>query len=477
MEPTITDESVVNRGAQSRRLRYEEPPESGIQNMTLSPARKTAVDILQRVETDKSYAANLLASEMADRLSPVDRRLTYELVLGVLRWQSQLDYLIEQLSGRSVKKLDLAVLLALRIGLYQIRFLSRIPDSASVNESVELVKRSRYKSAAGFVNALLRKSIKDSDDILARLDSDSPDDISIKFSHPRWLIERWTGQSGLAATKELAAANNQPPPVTFRLNQFKSSIEKATQLLAESGIEFVASDLCPGAFRTTHGAAGSLKELADSGVIYFQDEGSQLVASLVNAQPGESILDLCAAPGSKTTALSASMNNGGRIIACDLHSHRLSLLKRTCGVLGVSNINPVVVDAAHRLPFTDEIKFDRVLVDAPCSGTGTLRHNPEIKWRLMPEQMPELGILQSQILSNAAEHVKPGGRLVYSTCSLEREENEDVVTQFLQNHKEFELQQPENLNQTVLTKQGFIRTYPNRHSCDGFFAAVLKKPA
>jgi 16S rRNA (cytosine967-C5)-methyltransferase len=337
------------------------------------------------------------------------------------------------------------------------------------------VKRSGFKSAAGFVNALLRKAIKDSDTILAGLDSDSSNHIAAKFSHPGWLIDKWIKQFGVEATKDLALANNQSPPTTFRFNHLKFDIEETQRRIAERGVEFAHGNLSPGAFRISQGSVGDLKNLADEGAIYFQDEASQLVASLVAAKPGERILDLCAAPGSKTTLLAANMKNEGHIIAGDLYGHRLAILKRTCAILGVRNVVPVALDAGHELPFADEVKFDRVLVDAPCSGTGTLRHNPEIKWRLTADQISDLSRLQAQILEIAAGRVRSGGRLVYSTCSMEREEDDDVAKQFLEKYPEFEPETPDNLNRTVITTEGFIRTLPNQQGCDGFFAAILRK--
>jgi len=437
----------------------------------ISPARITAFNILQRVEAEKSYAANLLAAN-DNQLSAADRRLSYELVLGVLRWQLQLDYLVEKLGNRALQKLDTGVLIALRLGLYQLRFLSRIPSSAAVNESVELIKRSRYKSAAGFVNAVLRRAIKDADGILSGEGSNKKPPSSVLLSHPDWLLEKWSKQFGTEQTQKLAVANNQTPATAFRFNPLKADIDQTMKQITSRGLELTRGKLASTAYYIAKASAAELNDLAESGVIYFQEEASQLVADLVSVNPGQKILDLCAAPGSKTTQIAADMNNQGLLIAADLHPQRLRTLMKVSKTLAVKIVRPIALNAGYDLPIVNDVTFDAVLVDAPCSGTGTLRHNPEIKWRLRRDQIEELGNLQSRILNNASKYVKVDGRLVYSTCSLEREEDENVVLDFLKSHPDFELLRLKNV---VITEEGFVRTFPHLHGTDGFFAAVLRK--
>jgi len=221
-------------------------------------------------------------------------------------------------------------------------------------------------------------------------------------------------------------------------------------------------------------ASGRLTRELEQGSIYFQDEASQLVSLIVDPQPGELILDLCAAPGSKTGHLAALANDRAMIVACDLHPHRVAVLQDTCRRLRVTSVDAVACDATLDLPFSSNSQFDRVLVDAPCSGTGTLRQNPEIKWRLKPEAIERLVGVQSSLLEKAATALKPGGTAVYSTCSLEREEDEGVITEFLERHKEFELVTP-SVAPDLLTSEGFVRTFPHRHGCDGFFVALMRK--
>jgi 16S rRNA (cytosine967-C5)-methyltransferase len=328
------------------------------------------------------YAADLLFALSTD-LESRDAGLASEVALGVLRFQSQLDFLIEHYSGRSAARLDPEVRIALRMGIYQLRYLERVPAHAAIHESVELIKRARKRSAAGFANAVLRKVDREPVAWPSR---------EIELAHPGWMLERWDQQFGPDVATAIALKNLERPE-TYR--------------------------------------RGSR----------IQDIGSQSIVPLLDLAPGQTFLDLCAAPGNKTAQ---ALEAGVRPVACDIHWSRLAPMKS----LG---IDLVVLDASQPLPFRR--RFDRILVDAPCTGTGTLAHNPEIKWRLRPAAIEELQQIQKRILRQAIEALAPGGLLVYSTCSLEREENEDVV---------------EGLDVQI------IRRIPGRDEGDGFFAAVLK---
>jgi 16S rRNA (cytosine967-C5)-methyltransferase len=418
-----------------------------------------------------------LAALPEDRLSREDRSLTQELVLGVLRWQRTLDYFIERYSGRAPSGMDAAVRIALRIGLYQLRYLSRIPSHAAVNESVNLVKTGGAKSAAGLVNAVLRKA--------ARQLSDQPDDqaddgiddpgerAAIELSHPRWMIERWRTSLGESEAHALALANNAPPPVAFRVNTLRASDAEALDFLKAAGVNVRPSPIVPGGYVVEGGAAPAIADAVRRGMIYLQDQASQLVSLLLEPRAGDRILDQCAAPGSKTSHIANLTGNGAWIVAGDIHPHRIATLAAICKSLGVECVDLLVMDAAaSELPFT--AAFDRVLVDAPCTGTGTLRENPEIKWRLAPDDVTRLAKIQVRLLENASRVVAEGGRLVYSTCSIEREEGEDVVRQFLQTCPGFRLVQPK-VDSSLVTADGFVRTYPHAHLTAGFFAAVLER--
>jgi 16S rRNA (cytosine967-C5)-methyltransferase len=440
---------------------------------SISPARRAAFEILHRVETQDAYASALIAALPEQKLSREDRALTQEIVLGVLRWRKSLDYFIERFSSRRINRLDLPVLLALRIGLYQLRFLTRIPNSAAVNESVNLVKAHGTASAAGFVNAVLRKGAQHLDFAVEEIE-DRSERASIELSHPRWMLKRWETLWGEEESRELALANNDAPGQTFRINTLRITAEELLRRIEELGVIVKPSTYVPGALTLQGGPVAALVEAAEDGLVYFQDEASMLVTLLLEPKPGDRILDLCAAPGSKTSHIAAVTQNESLIVAGDLHVHRLFTLIETCLRLGATCVQPLALDGTGRLPFVEsKCRFDRILVDAPCSGTGTLRRHPEIKWRLQEADLARLAELQTALLANAAPLLEARGRLVYSTCSLEPEENEEIINRFLDSHQEFRV-----TRRSVyldLAAGEFIRTFPHRHGMDGFFAAALER--
>ena len=424
----------------------------------VAPARRAAFDILRRVH-DGAFSSVLLASEEPN-LKPSDRALTHELVLGVLRWQSWLDKIIEHFSKRRVESLDLPVRIALRLALYQLRFLTRIPAAAAVNESVNLVRAAKLSSAAAFVNAVLRRAIRESDYDPASGTDDPLEKLAIETSHPVWLIDRWAKAFGLAEAESFARANNEIPPTSFRVVHNRAIEDEIIKQLTDAGASLERSTVALNAFRIS-GATAALRELAANGQIYLQDEASQLVAQMLDARPGERILDLCAAPGGKTTLIADRTGDNAMIIAADRSASRLNTITTTAALHQLNSINTALLDAGDTLPFEPE-SFDRILVDAPCSGTGTLRRNPEIRWRLASEDIPNFAADQKQFLHNAAGALKPAGRLVYSTCSVEREENEEVIADFLSTDPHFTLEKT-------------LRTWPHREGSDGFFIAVLER--
>ena len=377
----------------------------------MTPPREIAFRTLERAWRG-AYAADLLHASLAG-LDPRDAALAEEIVFGVLRFQAQLDYLIRHYSGRTAK-LDPEVAIALRMGIYQLRYLERIPRHAAVSESVELVKRARKTSAAGFVNAVLRK---------VNREAVVWPDRAVALSHPAWMLERWEFQYGAAAAEAIALANLRQPERYIRVPPGHDAPDGAEPCAEVPGCYRVPASPTRGGFR-------------------IQDIGSQTIVPLLGLEAGQTFLDLCAAPGNKTAqALELPL----RAIASDIHGARLAALS------GLP-VDRVVLDGARPLPFAR--RFDRILVDAPCSGTGTLARNPEIKWRLRPEDLLEVQTLQARLLANALGALAPGGRLVYSTCSLEREENEEVVAPY-----------------RVLEMRHRL---PGRDAGDGFFAAVLE---
>ena len=463
-----------------------------------SPARTAAFDILLRVERESSYASELLHSAAYESLSTADHALATELVMGVLRWRSILDDEIAQTSSQAISRLDLEVLAALRLALYQLRRLDRVPPRAAIHESVELVKRARKHSAAPFVNAVLRKLAASSPPAYGSTsleETASAESLARAFAHPAWLVERWVREYGLAAARQICQYDQSVPETAIRLRDPAAETE-----LRVEGIELAPGALLASARRVEAANITNTRALR-SGSAVIQDEASQLVAALVGR--GSRILDCCAAPGGKTLAM-ADGNPEAKITAVDLHPHRARLLQKLLRAketpsgsarnnvlenarthVGNNKIDVLTADL-RSLPLRGQ--FDRVLADVPCSGTGTLARNPEIKWRLQPSDLKDLRVRQLAILRSALTQVAPGGRLVYSTCSLEKEENEDVVDEALQENSAFrlldvrtELDRLKSDGKLIwpdlasLTRGPFLRTLPGIHPCDGFFAAILQK--
>ena len=474
--------------------------------MSISPARTAAFDIMLRIDQQDAYATELLHSSPYAKLSPADHGLATELVMGVLRWQSALDTEIGRFSDKSVSKLDIEVLTALRLAAYQLMFLDRIPGRAAVHESVELVKRARKGSAAPFANAVLRKLAGST--IAAKADTDlalnaalkrcstqnpaqdatpHPDydpkiraagngsavELSQKLAHPLWLVQRWVQQFGLERAWQICLQDQLGSTAKIRFSDAGMEAE-----LRRDGIDLAPGQLLASARRVRTGNVSRTRAFAE-GRVAIQDEASQLVALLVGK--GSRILDCCAAPGGKTRVL-AERNPEASIVALELHAHRARLLRKLVPATNVEVINADVLD------FAASATFDRVLADVPCSGTGTLAHNPEIKWRLKPQDLADLQARQLAILRAAMQCVAPGGRLVYSTCSLEPEENEEVVERALSGEPAFsllacrlELEQLQAKGELVwkdvdsLLSGRFLRSIPGVHPCDGFFVAILQR--
>lgn len=425
--------------------------------MKAAPARKAAFDILRRIALEKAFSSVLLPL-YEEKLSPPDRGLCHELVLGCLRRQIYLDRMIDHFAGG--KKIDTEVRIALRLGVYQLYFLERVPHYSALNESVELVKLARKTSAAGFVNAILRRASRERPDLKFQ---DDLDRLSVETSHPAWLLEKWSRQFGWDECERLARANNESPPLAFRILEATSEVEP---ILARSAVSENVSD----AFVFT-GNGSNLSPFARRNVIYLQDEASQMAARAVQVPFGGWFLDVCAAPGGKT-GLVSRIHPQAAVIAGDLHSKRVAFLRDNCHSQGVK-VGIAQYDAERALPFTDE-SFDAVLVDAPCSGTGTIRANPETRYHLDPADLENLKKKQLAILTNASKLVKRGGTLVYSTCSLEPEENEEVCGEFAAHQRAFEMIPPV-VPERFLTEQGFARTWPHRDGMDGFFIASFRR--
>lgn len=445
--------------------------------MKISPARTGAFDILARIEGENAFSSILLPQVTA-RLSDADRSLCYELVLGSLRRQIYLDAVISRFSGD--KKLDPEVRTALRLGLFQIIFLDRVPAHAAINESVNLVLRSRKRSARGFVNAILRKA---STGVPELKFEDPVGEICVMTSHPRWLVSKWVADFGFEAASAICNANNKPVSPAFRLtsryfNEFgrsKATIEKICNDLRLNIGSIRESGLVADCYFADEDRI-QLRHAAEKGYVYFQDAGSQLVANSVQLRSGESFLDICASPGGKVTKIVAEAEISRSIfVAADLSTSRVSNLKANCMNQGLESVNVLQLDATRELPFSGG-SFDAVLVDAPCTGTGTIRHNPEIRYRVNSEDIHAKQEKQRRILENASKAMKVGGSLMYVTCSLEREENEGVVSSFLTGNRTFALRKPSAPGRFI-QESGYLRTFPSDFEGDGFFMATFIRNA
>lgn len=455
--------------------------------MTVSISRKIAYEILRRVESEGAYASDLLHADLGPKTKPEDAALATEIVMGVLRWRRQLDLLIENYTKKPIGRLDLAVVIALRMGIYQLRFLNRVPARAAVNESVEIVKSAKKASAATLVNAVLRRAAEEARKPAEQLLPPTPsraENLAILHSHPTWMVERWMARLGEPQTIALLVANNRTPRLSCALHAI-STLDAVTQELRAAGLRVLPGEILKSAFAVS-GGSPARTEAFRAGKISIQDEASQIVPLLVEVQGGERVLDLCAAPGGKTAPLVRGAAAKGMVVASERHAHRLRAMREQFKRLGLNQVRLVELDAEKALPFG--IQFDRILVDAPCSGTGTLARHPEIRWRLRLDQLKEFHHLQASLLENAIDALAPGGRLVYSTCSVEPEENEEVVQEVLKKRSDASLAGselgPDSLRHKLaegidatsfFDKEGFFRTSPSEHSADGFFAAVIVK--
>jgi 16S rRNA (cytosine967-C5)-methyltransferase len=459
----------------------------------ISPARLAAYHALRLVNAGRGDLPAALARSRVQLEDERDRALLVELTTGTLRWQGQLDYVIEQYAKRPLDRLDAEVIDILRLGLYQILHLDRVPLSAAVNEAVALARRAGKSSAAGFVNAVLRTASRHRHSIplplpppesagsalAGELREAALDYLSSALSHPRWLAARWLDRYGYTGAEEWERFNNTTAALTLRVNRLKTSPEHLVDALRSEGVELAPARYAPDGFVVRRGNPLS-SPLAGAGWFFVQDEASQLVALLAAARPGERVLDTCAAPGGKATAMAASMRDEGLLVAADARGRRVALLRQTVAASGARCVRIVQADLRKPPPFRPT--FDLVLVDAPCSGLGTVRRDPEVRWRRREADLPVLAASQREMLVNASEAVREGGRLVYATCSSEPEENDEVVEAFLKARGSFRRTDPRDQNRllapglaAVLDDKGYLRTMPAVHRLDAFFGAVLQR--
>jgi 16S rRNA (cytosine967-C5)-methyltransferase len=455
----------------------EAPKQDGEQaekQMLYAGPRGTAVKILNRVERTDSYLDKLLDVELKlKELSDLDKSLLAEIVHGVMRWQGRLDWVLNGFTHGNFSKSEVNVRNALRVALYQILFLTQVPHYAAVNEAVEFIKRIRGERFSGFVNAVLRNIIRTLDGIhYPNPEEDLSQYLAVYYSHPVWMVKRWLARFGKEELEKMLIANNEMPGLTLRINKLKISSPEFLALLEKQNVQFQGSTFIDHFLKVKSLSGISQMNIFQQGYFTVQDESAALPVLLLDPHPGERVIDMCAAPGGKTTFIAEMMNNQGEILAVDKYETKLNMIKLSCDRLGILNVQLLATDASS----LETSLADKVLVDAPCTGLGTLRKKPDIKWKREPEDLKRMVKQQSTLLENAARLVKPGGVIVYSTCTTEPEENSEVIKKFIETHPDYSIEPASNfVNKSVVSVEGFIETFPHKHHIDGSFAARLRK--
>lgn len=442
-------------------------------------SREAALKVLYNIEVEKAYS-NIALNKMfkTNEFSKLDRNFITELVYGTLENLIYIDYIIQQFSTMKLKKMDSWTLNLLRLGVYQIFFLDKVPDFAAVNESVNLSKVF-CKRASGFINGILRNIIRNKQNIkMPNKEKEYNKFLSIKYSHPQWMVERFLAYFPKDFTEELLEVNNETPKLHIRVNTIRASVDEVVEFLQEKDVTVNRNPYIPEAITVEEGFS-QLEELEiyKKGFIHIQDFSSMLVAKILDPKEGQFIIDVCSAPGGKTTHIAQLMKNKGRILARDIHEHKLKLIKNNGNRLGVKIME---VEKFNGKDLDEGLieTADKVLVDAPCSGLGIIRRKPEIKYRKEPDDIGAITELQLLILTNASKYVKREGELLYSTCTIDPNENKKVVERFLQQNPNFELIDINHLYKSIIPgehKESMIQLYPHIHGTDGFFIAKMKR--
>ena len=448
--------------------------------MTVDLPRDTALKILYDISEKGAYSNIALNRHLeAERLGDTDRGFITELVYGTVKWRLKIDWIISRFSNIKLKKISPWILNILRAGTYQLLFMDKVPESAACNESAKLAKKYGHQASTGFVNAVLRNiarskgAIKEPDK-----DGDPVKYLSIAYSHPEWMVERFLKLFGPDFTETLLESNNAIPEFSIRVNTLKTTAEKLAEALEHEKIEVFPGKFSRDALIIKNPSSISRLSAFKEGLFQVQDESSMLVARVLDPKPGELVLDVCSAPGGKATHIAQIMDNKGTVLARDIHEHKIKLIEQAASRLGIDIIKTKIHDAL--LSDTElENKADRVLLDAPWTGLGIIRRKPDIKWGRESSDTAEITSLQRKMIAAAARSVKPGGVLVYSTCTLLPEENEEIVKEFLKGNPEFEMDDltsviPETLKSSMKEK-GMLQVYTNRDGADGFFISKMKR--
>jgi 16S rRNA (cytosine967-C5)-methyltransferase len=448
----------------------------------IAPARVAAFDVLQALSSGRADLPSALAAARESLADDRDKALAAEIATGVLRQRGALDHLIATFSKRNLARIDPEVVTILRLSGYQLLHLTRVPAAAVVDDAVDLTRRMKKRSASGFVNAVLRSISRSRNDLPLPPKPANPSDrdaaldyLATTLSHPRWLAARWYDRLGFERAEQWMQFNNRPAKLTLRANTLTVATDVLIAQLDREDVFVDRGRWAPDALIVNDGRALQTRPAA-AGSFVVQDEASQLVGLLAGAHPGRRVLDACASPGGKTTEMAAAMGGRGMIVACDVRDARVALLTRTVASSGATNIRIVQADVAQPLPFHGT--FDCVLVDAPCSGLGTLRRDPDIRWRREETDLARLAAAQTLMLRHAADCVAPGGRLIYSTCSSEPEENDAVANAFLARSPSFaavDASTIAGIPAAVVDEHGRLSTAPDRHGLECFFGAVFER--
>ncbi|CCQ96058.1 Ribosomal RNA small subunit methyltransferase B [[Clostridium] ultunense Esp] len=441
-------------------------------------SREIGLKILMDIKLKGAYSNYAINKFLKDEMDVKDENLIRELVYGVVENCLYLDHIISKLSKVKIKKIQPAILEILRMGVYQIAFMEKIPDRAAVNEAVILSKKYGYKGASGFVNGVLRNFSRNKESLMMVEEKNPITYLSIMYSHPKWMVERWVDEYGYEFTEKLCRENNNKPRLNIRVNRLKTSREQLMDSLSDYGYMVYKTKYAKDGIIVDNPIRITEVKEFKLGHFTIQDESSMLVSQIANPKEDSLVLDLCSAPGGKSTHMGELMGNKGRIISRDIYDHKLDLVRENFGRLGIDIIEIEIFNALD-LDKSMVGKVDYCILDAPCSGLGIIRRKPDIKWNRKEEDIRGLKEIQINILNIAKHYVRPGGTIIYSTCTIGREENVDVVNEFLKDNKEFRLSGFEDSVDSIenidTVKDGYVQLFPHIHGTDGFFIARIQK--